>query len=242
MVDFDAFDALTFDCYGTLIDWETGIAEALRPFGDASDDALLEAFARHEAAARGRAVPLIPRGAGRGAARRRPRLRLRADRRGRRPPSRPRSATGRPFADSAEALAALKRRFRLGVITNCDDDLFALSNRRLGVEFDWVDHRPAGARLQAAAGELHVRLRADRRAARAHPARRPEPVPRPRAGQGAGHDDGVDRPPPGPRGLRRDAARATAEPDLVLPDMRRCGARRLTSQARRASRRSLGER
>ena len=42
------------------------------------------------------------------------------------------------FPDSADALAALKRRFRLGVITNCDDDLFALSNRRLGVEFDWV--------------------------------------------------------------------------------------------------------
>ena len=27
---------------------------------------------------------------------------------------------------------------RLGVLTNCDDDLFAASNRRLGVEFDWV--------------------------------------------------------------------------------------------------------
>src|SRR4029079_2457964 len=42
------------------------------------------------------------------------------------------------FADSAAALAALKERFRLGVITNCDDDLFAASNRRLGVTFDWV--------------------------------------------------------------------------------------------------------
>ncbi len=43
-----------------------------------------------------------------------------------------------PFADSAPALARLAKRFRLGVITNCDDDLFALSNRRLGVTFDWV--------------------------------------------------------------------------------------------------------
>ncbi len=42
------------------------------------------------------------------------------------------------FADSAPALARLAKRFRLGVITNCDDDLFALSNRRLGVTFDWV--------------------------------------------------------------------------------------------------------
>jgi 2-haloacid dehalogenase len=42
------------------------------------------------------------------------------------------------FPDSADALARLAKRFRLGVITNCDDDLFALSNRRLGVTFDWV--------------------------------------------------------------------------------------------------------
>ncbi len=42
------------------------------------------------------------------------------------------------FPDSAAALARLKTRFRLGVLTNCDDDLFAASNERLGVEFDWV--------------------------------------------------------------------------------------------------------
>jgi 2-haloacid dehalogenase len=42
------------------------------------------------------------------------------------------------FPDSADALARLKRRYRLGVITNCDDDLFAASNEKLGVEFDWV--------------------------------------------------------------------------------------------------------
>jgi 2-haloacid dehalogenase len=42
------------------------------------------------------------------------------------------------FPDSTDALQRLKRRFRLGVLTNCDDDLFAASNRRLGVEFDWV--------------------------------------------------------------------------------------------------------
>jgi len=42
------------------------------------------------------------------------------------------------FPDSAEALQRLKRRYRLGVITNCDDDLFAASNAKLGVEFDWV--------------------------------------------------------------------------------------------------------
>ena len=53
-LDFDDFDVLTFDCYGTLIDWEAGLLDAFRaPLAahgiDAPDAALLEAFARHEA-------------------------------------------------------------------------------------------------------------------------------------------------------------------------------------------------
>jgi 2-haloacid dehalogenase len=42
------------------------------------------------------------------------------------------------FEDSSRALRQLKHRFKLGVLTNCDDDLFAASNKRLGVDFDWV--------------------------------------------------------------------------------------------------------
>ena len=42
------------------------------------------------------------------------------------------------FEDAGPALARLAQRFRLGVITNCDDDLFARSNERLGVSFDWI--------------------------------------------------------------------------------------------------------
>ena len=54
-LDFDRFDALTFDCYGTLIDWETGLLAAMRRVLDAhgvtpADDELLERYARHEAA------------------------------------------------------------------------------------------------------------------------------------------------------------------------------------------------
>ena len=51
-LDYGAFDALTFDCYGTLIDWEAGILAALRtvlPADDTSDDALLEEYANAEA-------------------------------------------------------------------------------------------------------------------------------------------------------------------------------------------------
>jgi 2-haloacid dehalogenase len=43
-----------------------------------------------------------------------------------------------PFEDSPAGLARLGDRYRLAVITNCDDDLFASSSRRLGREFDWV--------------------------------------------------------------------------------------------------------
>ncbi len=137
-IDFRSFDALTFDCYGTLIDWETGILQALRPHArGVADDALLEAFARHEAALeRGpylRYAEVLAgclRGLGKDF--------------GFAPTAEEQAAFGRSvtdwpaFADSAEALARLKRRFRLGVITNCDDDLFAASNAKLGVEFDWV--------------------------------------------------------------------------------------------------------
>ena len=54
-VDFGAYEALTFDCYGTLIDWEAGLLAALRQAvpgaADVDDDALLETYAWHEAEA-----------------------------------------------------------------------------------------------------------------------------------------------------------------------------------------------
>ena len=139
-VDYDRYDVLTFDCYGTLIDWETGLVRALRDalpsLSGVDDDALLETFARYEAAAE---LPYQPyRGvladALRGVA----------------------AEIGRPvaedavarfaesvrdwpaFPDSAAALQRLRERFKLGVITNCDTDLFAASNARLGVEFNWI--------------------------------------------------------------------------------------------------------
>ena len=144
-LDFGAFEAVTFDCYGTLIDWETGLLAALRAVldahgvshGRAPDDELLERYAAAEAAfeagpyllyrqilgrslvevAAAYAVTPSPAEVGRFGG----------------------SVVDWPaFADSAPALARLKHRFRLGVLTNCDDDLFAASNRRLAVDFDWI--------------------------------------------------------------------------------------------------------
>jgi 2-haloacid dehalogenase len=141
-IDFSRLDALTFDCYGTLIDWETGIASGLREAlgaaaGKVDDDVLLAAYAGREAAAE--AGPYLPyrdvlATAARGVARD---LAIEmTDEAARRFGG---SVGAWPaFPDSAEALRRLKGRYRLGVITNCDDDLFALSNRRLGVTFDWV--------------------------------------------------------------------------------------------------------
>ncbi len=53
MLNWDQFEALTFDCYGTLIDWEGGILGALKPLAsahqlDLSDDELLELFGELE--------------------------------------------------------------------------------------------------------------------------------------------------------------------------------------------------
>ncbi|MDQ6794567.1 MAG: haloacid dehalogenase type II [Chloroflexota bacterium] len=141
-LDFSRFDALTFDCYGTLIDWETGIARALRVAlgkyaSDVHDEELLTTFARHEAACEAgpylhyRAV--LARAA-EGVA---------SDLHAQLPPGAA-AAFGDSvgnwpaFPDSTDALRRLHERFRLGVITNCDDDLFARSNGRLGIDFDWV--------------------------------------------------------------------------------------------------------
>jgi 2-haloacid dehalogenase len=141
-LDFRRFDALTFDCYGTLIDWETGILTGLRAAlgadgTAASDDELLELYARLESELEAgpyltyrdvlaRACVGVCDGNGIEPA-------LDAVRRFA-------GSVGEwpPFADSAGALARLSERFRLGVITNCDDDLFELSAARLGVHFDWV--------------------------------------------------------------------------------------------------------
>ena len=56
MIDFTRTEVLTFDCYGTLIDWETGILSALRPVAEAhsvdvSDQTLLELYGQLESAA-----------------------------------------------------------------------------------------------------------------------------------------------------------------------------------------------
>jgi 2-haloacid dehalogenase len=141
-IRFDDFDALTFDCYGTLVDWERGILAGARgALGGRetgiSDDDLLQAYGRHEAELEGGeylryreivAEALRRIGAEQGIDVSDEEAAAFADSVGDWP----------PFPDSTAALAQLAGRFRLGVITNCDDDLFARTRARLNAEFDWV--------------------------------------------------------------------------------------------------------
>ena len=141
-IGFERFEALTFDCYGTLIDWEAGILAGLRAVLDphgvvAGDDELLEMYAAVEAVEEAgpyRRYRDILSGA----------LRAVGGGFGIEPTPEELEAFGGSvgdwpaFPDSSAALARLHDRFRLGVITNCDDDLFAASETRLGVRFDEV--------------------------------------------------------------------------------------------------------
>lgn len=143
MMRLGDFKVLTFDCYGTLIDWESGMVENLKPLTDrlvTSPDrnAVLEAHARHESAQQ-RQTPAMAY----------QRLLAVVYRRiaeewdiavswdeclayGR-------SVKDWPaFADSAEALAYLKQHYKLVILSNVDNEGFAASNEKLGVTFDAV--------------------------------------------------------------------------------------------------------
>jgi len=141
-VDLSRFEALTFDCYGTLIDWERGILDAVRPIlrlhGIAfDDDWLLGLYATAEAGAE--AGPWRPYREVLGSVMDRLGAEL-----GFAPDADERAALARtlpdwpPFADTVEALKTLARGYRLAVVSNVDDDLFAGTWRRLGVAFELV--------------------------------------------------------------------------------------------------------
>lgn len=142
MLDFESFDALTFDCYGTLIDWEAGILAAIATLAEGastelSDEDLLELFGRIEAKAehgpfRKYREVLVDVASG---LRRELGLSPDADAASAFAGS---VADWPPFEDATEALRALGARYRLAIVSNIDDDLFSGSADRLGVRFDEV--------------------------------------------------------------------------------------------------------
>jgi 2-haloacid dehalogenase len=137
------FKALTFDCYGTLIDWESGMVEALKPLTrrvnrELSRNDILEAHARHESAQQlqtpGKTyrdlLPIVYK-------------RL-AEEWGASASWDECVAYGRSvrdwpaFIDSAGALQYLKKHFKLVILSNVDNENFAGSNKKLQVEFDAI--------------------------------------------------------------------------------------------------------
>ena len=143
MLDFNGFEWLSFDCYGTLVDWETGIStavdETLRLHGiRKSKSEILALFADAEPKVQGSGEYLEYRVVLRrvmefiGAA---------LDFRGTESDMDCLADTLSDwpvFPEVVDALGAFKTRYKLAVISNVDDDLFARTEEALGVDFDAV--------------------------------------------------------------------------------------------------------
>ena len=135
------FEALSFDCYGTLIDWETGILNALQPLLDRSrvpDEELLEAYGvvefeleqEHPSLVYSQLLEKVHAAL--------------CDRLGVDEDEVEAAKFGASvgdwpaFPDTVEALSYLKQHFKLVILSNVDRMSFAGTNRRLGVEFDYI--------------------------------------------------------------------------------------------------------
>jgi 2-haloacid dehalogenase len=139
-VRLDEFEALSFDCYGTLIDWEAGLAAVLWDWASRrnvqmDDRALLTAYASHEAIAEsthpGDLYPDILARSMRELG-----AELRAEVTATDAEALARSVPDWPaFPDAHDALAALSKRYKLIILSNVDRASFAASKQRLGVEF-----------------------------------------------------------------------------------------------------------
>jgi 2-haloacid dehalogenase len=140
MIDFGRYKVLTFDVYGTLIDWETGLLRALEPWRDragvsASDSELMQTYAGIEAQimreAPGTLYPKVLETA----------LKRMAEQYGADATAAETEAFGRsigdwpPFRDTPDALRYLAQHYRLVVLSNVDKASFRRSAERMGVTF-----------------------------------------------------------------------------------------------------------
>ena len=142
MLDFSRFETLTFDCYGTLINWEDGILRCLRHVlkshdKEADDRTILRLYGDFEAGAEQaeyrsyrEVLDSVVRQFG--------------EQFGFVPSDREACSLAeslkdwKPWPDTVAALRVLGSRFRLAIISNVDDDLFAATRPQLEVDFDQV--------------------------------------------------------------------------------------------------------
>lgn len=158
-LDPGGFDLLTFDCYGTLVDWEAGIitaaGHACAHHGVSPDAAqILSAFGEAEHVVQEERYRTY-----------REVLALTLDRMGGTLGFRPTAAEcdafaasvgdWPPFPDTVDALRRLGARYHLGIVSNVDDDLFDESRKRLDTDFDWIvtaqqvgSYKPAPAHFE----------------------------------------------------------------------------------------------
>ncbi|OKH24698.1 haloacid dehalogenase type II [Chroogloeocystis siderophila] len=142
MINFNDYQALTFDCYGTLIDWESGILDAMKPILAAhdvkvDDREVINYYAEVEPTIQQvgylKYREVLQKG-----------VQKFGDRFGFTPTateieSLPESLQNwQPFPDTVEALQFLKQKYKLVIISNIDDDLFAATAKHLKVEFDEI--------------------------------------------------------------------------------------------------------
>jgi 2-haloacid dehalogenase len=146
LIDADRYEVVSFDCYGTLVDWESGIISGLRPVlsnhgVEATDEEILELHAETEHELQSSSEPgsyvkyrdVLGQ-----------EVREAGKRWGFEPDLSEVGALAdslrhwQPFPDTVEALRALKSRYKLAIISNVDDGLFALTACHLEVEFDWI--------------------------------------------------------------------------------------------------------
>jgi 2-haloacid dehalogenase len=171
LIDAGRYEVVSFDCYGTLIDWESGIIAGLRPVLanhgiDVTDNEILELHAGTEhrlqsSSTEGNYTKY------------RDVLRQEVREAGKRWGFEPEPSEvdaladslrdWEPFPDTVEALRALKKRYRLAIISNVDDGLFALTARHLEVEFDWIitaeqagTYKPSTNIFEVAIGRMGV--------------------------------------------------------------------------------------
>lgn len=140
-VSFEAIRLITFDCYGTLIDWESGMLQFLRPLFSktraVSDFDLLEQYAEAEVGLEAGPYLLYREVLSRTVQEMGKRLGVSVS-----------AAEGRrfaeslkawePFPDTVKALRDLSSRFELGIISNVDDDLFAATEKKLKAHFSVI--------------------------------------------------------------------------------------------------------
>ena len=174
MAKLTDYRVLTFDCYGTLIDWECGIWDALQPLlmqdvhANVTRHAALLAFGKFETRHE-RETPDL----------RYPELLARvhrdiAEHFGIATSEALDDAFGASvplwpaFPDSADALRVLARHYKLVILSNVHRDGFAASNRKLGVEFDAVytaedigSYKPADANFEYLLSHLQSELGID---------------------------------------------------------------------------------